>query len=208
MAVTGGDQEIDVQGALDLAHQVGEEIRTPRLRIRIPRVILLDSYEMLPRSRVRFSRLNIYARDANQCQYCGKAFSTKELTLDHVVPRVQGGENSWTNLVCACVRCNAGAPFLAFDPGEGGVLCASCAQFAGRRVEPAVLELLADAGATVCQRLCLEITETAAVTNLADAAVFIGQVREAGVKVALDDFGAGASSRCWHALVCGLPCGA
>ena len=56
------------------------------------------------------------------------------------------------------------------------------------------LELFAAAGDSVCSRLCLEITETAAVTNLADAAVFIGQVRAAGVKVALDDFGAGASS--------------
>lgn len=57
-----------------------------------------------------------------------------------------------------------------------------------------VYELLAGAGLGVCERLCIEITETAAVTNLADAAVFIGRVRAAGVKVALDDFGAGASS--------------
>ncbi len=57
-----------------------------------------------------------------------------------------------------------------------------------------VYELFAEVGPSVCSRLCLEITETAAVTNLADAAVFIGQVRAAGVKVALDDFGAGASS--------------
>lgn len=57
-----------------------------------------------------------------------------------------------------------------------------------------VYQRLADAGPAVCSRLCLEITETAAVTNLADAAVFIGQVRAVGVKVALDDFGAGASS--------------
>lgn len=56
------------------------------------------------------------------------------------------------------------------------------------------LELFSAAGAAACSRLCLEITETAAVTNLADAAIFIGQVRAAGVKVALDDFGAGASS--------------
>ncbi|MBX9833881.1 MAG: EAL domain-containing protein, partial [Burkholderiaceae bacterium] len=56
------------------------------------------------------------------------------------------------------------------------------------------LELFAAAGATACSRLCLEITETAAVTNLADAAIFISQVRAVGVKVALDDFGAGASS--------------
>ncbi len=56
------------------------------------------------------------------------------------------------------------------------------------------LALFSAAGAATCSRLCLEITETAAVTNLADAAIFIGQVRAAGVKVALDDFGAGASS--------------
>ncbi len=56
------------------------------------------------------------------------------------------------------------------------------------------VDKLAEAGPRICQRLCFEITETAVVTNLADAARFIQQVREAGVRVALDDFGAGASS--------------
>jgi diguanylate cyclase (GGDEF)-like protein/PAS domain S-box-containing protein len=56
------------------------------------------------------------------------------------------------------------------------------------------LDLLARAGPRLCRALCLEITETAAVTNIADAAVFIDQVRAFGVKVALDDFGAGAAS--------------
>jgi len=56
------------------------------------------------------------------------------------------------------------------------------------------LEILTDAGAELCRRLCLEITETAAVTNMADASVFIDQVRALGVRIALDDFGAGASS--------------
>jgi diguanylate cyclase len=56
------------------------------------------------------------------------------------------------------------------------------------------LELLARAGPQVCGALCLEITETAAVTHIADAAAFIDQVRACGVKVALDDFGAGAAS--------------
>ncbi len=50
------------------------------------------------------------------------------------------------------------------------------------------------AGRDVCERVCLEITETAAVTNMADAGEFIGQVRALGVRIALDDFGAGASS--------------
>lgn len=56
------------------------------------------------------------------------------------------------------------------------------------------MEALAAAGPEVCRRLCLEITETVAVTNLADAAVFIEEVRRLRVRVALDDFGAGASS--------------
>ena len=56
------------------------------------------------------------------------------------------------------------------------------------------LELLGKAGPRLCGALCLEITETAAVTNIADAALFIDQVRACGVKVALDDFGAGAAS--------------
>jgi diguanylate cyclase (GGDEF)-like protein/PAS domain S-box-containing protein len=56
------------------------------------------------------------------------------------------------------------------------------------------IDLLASAGRSVCQRICLEITETAAVMNMADAASFIQHVRTLGVQVALDDFGAGASS--------------
>ncbi|MFL6625577.1 MAG: EAL domain-containing protein [Vitreoscilla sp.] len=56
------------------------------------------------------------------------------------------------------------------------------------------LDLLANAGPALCGALCLEITETAAVTNIAEAAAFIDQVRAFGVKVALDDFGAGAAS--------------
>jgi len=54
--------------------------------------------------------------------------------------------------------------------------------------------VLEEAGPSICHLLCLEITETAAITNLADASMFIHQLRQVGVRVALDDFGAGASS--------------
>lgn len=56
------------------------------------------------------------------------------------------------------------------------------------------LDLLMTAGPAVCRCLCLEITETVAVTHVADAGAFVDQVRALGVRVALDDFGAGASS--------------
>ena len=56
------------------------------------------------------------------------------------------------------------------------------------------IDTLTEAGTQVCHRLCLEITETAAVTHMADASLFIDQVRALGVRIALDDFGAGASS--------------
>jgi len=74
--------------------------------IRVPRVILLVAYDRVPRRYVRFSRFNIYARDQNRCQYCGRQFQRAELNLDHVVPRSQGGTSVWDNVVCSCHRCN------------------------------------------------------------------------------------------------------
>jgi 5-methylcytosine-specific restriction endonuclease McrA len=45
-------------------------------------------------------------RDNYTCQYCGAQPSKSNLTIDHVVPRVRGGDTSWENLVCACKSCN------------------------------------------------------------------------------------------------------
>ena len=81
-------------------------VRTPHLDIAVPKIIRLFGYDRLPLQQVKLNRRNIYARDSNRCQYCGKHFATRELTIDHVVPRVQGGEHTWKNLVCACVPCN------------------------------------------------------------------------------------------------------
>lgn len=81
-------------------------VRTANSEIQVPRVIRLLDYEKLPRQTVKFNRRNIFARDHNQCQYCGKKFSTTDLSLDHVVPRSQGGQATWENIVCACINCN------------------------------------------------------------------------------------------------------
>ncbi|MCB9844772.1 MAG: HNH endonuclease [Phycisphaeraceae bacterium] len=82
-------------------------VRTVGLEIPVPRIIRLLGYDRLPRQEVRLNRRNLFARDRNMCQYCGKHFTTAELSIDHVVPRIMGGKDSWDNLVCACIRCNA-----------------------------------------------------------------------------------------------------
>ena len=81
-------------------------VSTVNLQIAVPRIIRLFFYDRLPKNKVKFNRRNIFARDKNQCQYCGKKFTTKELSLDHVLPRSQGGPSSWKNIVCACLKCN------------------------------------------------------------------------------------------------------
>lgn len=84
-----------------------EWVRTVRMDIAVPRIIRLLGYDRLPDQRVKLNRRNLFARDRNRCQYCGHFFPTSELSIDHVVPRSQGGPDTWENLVCACVRCNA-----------------------------------------------------------------------------------------------------
>jgi 5-methylcytosine-specific restriction endonuclease McrA len=49
---------------------------------------------------------NIFARDGSKCQYCGRKFATQDLSLDHVLPRSQGGKSTWDNIVCCCIKCN------------------------------------------------------------------------------------------------------
>lgn len=81
-------------------------ISTVSFKIRVPRVILLLMFDRLPKKEVKFTRHNIFERDRNMCQYCGKVFDRKDLNLDHVVPRDRGGPTTWENIVCSCIPCN------------------------------------------------------------------------------------------------------
>lgn len=81
-------------------------IRTVRFQIAVPRIVRLLGYDKLPRVGVKLNRRNIFARDHNHCQYCGKKSPASELSIDHVTPRSLGGATTWENVVCACTRCN------------------------------------------------------------------------------------------------------
>jgi 5-methylcytosine-specific restriction endonuclease McrA len=71
----------------------------------VPSVIRLASMVRRPhRSGRKLTRLEVFRRDQHTCQYCGR--QSRQLTLDHVVPRYRGGEHSWENVVSACVPCN------------------------------------------------------------------------------------------------------
>jgi 5-methylcytosine-specific restriction endonuclease McrA len=81
------------------------EIRTVTRSFAYPAVIRLAQYKHIPYKGVLLNRANLFRRDRGQCQYCG---STRQLTIDHVIPRSKGGKSSWNNLVTACSRCNVG----------------------------------------------------------------------------------------------------
>ena len=70
------------------------------------RVIRLVNYIRIPFRKImsqKPTRSMIYERDEHTCQYCG---SKKHLSIDHVIPRCRGGEDTWENLVVACSSCN------------------------------------------------------------------------------------------------------
>ena len=70
----------------------------------VPSVIRLACMIKRPRPRRRLNRLEVFSRDQFICQYCGK--ESRQLTLDHIVPRYRGGEHTWENVVSACIPCN------------------------------------------------------------------------------------------------------
>src|SRR5690606_34575218 len=74
-------------------------IRTNSFQLRVPEVITLTTYDRVPTNSVTFSRRNVFKRDRFTCQYCGSQPGSSELTIDHVVPRAQGGTSSWDNCV-------------------------------------------------------------------------------------------------------------
>lgn len=105
----GGYRTLNFQQWRDLsvAHPEADgSINTVSFRIRVPRVILLMGFDRFPKKEVKFTRHNLFERDRNTCQYCGRVFDRRDLNLDHVIPRDRGGPTTWENIVCSCIPCN------------------------------------------------------------------------------------------------------
>ncbi|MFF8385195.1 HNH endonuclease [Streptomyces kanasensis] len=112
-----------LQGKAVVEHaHPGLRVRAAAVELPVPRVIRLCRYVRVPfRRHAPWSRRGVLARDQHRCAYCGRRAST----VDHVVPRSQGGADSWLNTVASCAADNhrkadrtpeeAGMPLL-FQP--------------------------------------------------------------------------------------------
>ena len=81
-----------------------EQIHSIYFSLPLPSVIKLKHYARIRRKEIVLSRKNILRRDNHTCQYCG--VRSVPMTIDHVISRKKGGEDTWDNLVAACVPCN------------------------------------------------------------------------------------------------------
>ena len=69
-----------------------------------PSVLRLRYHVKRPLPELKLSRRSIFARDNYTCQYCG--VQSRDLTIDHIMPKRHGGGLQWENLVACCRRCN------------------------------------------------------------------------------------------------------
>ena len=91
-------------GKADMVANGRGYLHTVSLVIPRPSVIRLELQVRRPRPHVKLTRREVFRRDNFTCQYCGRREG--RLTVDHVVPRYQGGLHTWTNVVAACPVCN------------------------------------------------------------------------------------------------------
>ncbi|MGW5865695.1 HNH endonuclease [Streptomyces sp. NPDC055239] len=121
------------KAVVEQAHP-GLRVRAAAVEIPVPRVIRLCRYVRVPfRRRAPWSRRGVLVRDQHRCAYCGR----RATTVDHVVPRAQGGADTWLNTVASCAMDNhrkadrtpeeAGMPLLRqpFEPTPAGAMLLS-----------------------------------------------------------------------------------
>jgi len=94
-------------GKIEVVEQLDDQnIRSVSVIFKMPAVVRLINMFRRPRKRIRYRKQNVFARDRWTCAFCGAKKNASELTVDHVVPRAQGGKTEWSNVVTACAPCN------------------------------------------------------------------------------------------------------
>jgi len=106
-----------LRGRAETVENSRGEIRSVCQVFQIPSVIRLACVVNRPHQQRKLTKIEVFNRDHYTCQYCGR--QTKELTLDHVIPRGRGGEHTWENIVSACIPCNRRKG--GRTPGEAGM---------------------------------------------------------------------------------------
>ena len=94
-------------GKVEVLEEYDEDIKSPTFAMKAPSVVRLKRPIGGMKRGVKFSRINVFARDDFRCQYCGAKRTIGDLNYDHVVPRVQGGKTVWENIVTSCYDCNS-----------------------------------------------------------------------------------------------------
>jgi len=87
-----------------IAAHDGKRVSSVSVTMPFPSIVRLSVFVRVPHKKIILSRKNILRRDGHRCQFCGRG--DLPLTVDHVIPLSRGGEDTWENLVCACVQCN------------------------------------------------------------------------------------------------------
>jgi 5-methylcytosine-specific restriction endonuclease McrA len=85
------------------SHQT-RQVHSVSMAMPFPSIVRLSFYVRVPFKKIILSRKNILRRDGHRCQFCGRG--DVPLTVDHVMPISRAGEDTWENLVAACVKCN------------------------------------------------------------------------------------------------------
>jgi 5-methylcytosine-specific restriction endonuclease McrA len=92
-----------LRGTADTVAPMGETWSAGSVSVEVPAVIRLRRYVAVPYQRsVPLSRRAVFMRDDHRCQYCGRSAEN----IDHVIPKVLGGQHRWENVVASCRRCN------------------------------------------------------------------------------------------------------
>jgi 5-methylcytosine-specific restriction endonuclease McrA len=92
-------------GKVEVLHDRGR-IASPTIEFPLPSIVRMLYFIRHRKKRVALTKKSVLLRDDYTCGYCSKRGDRSSMTIDHVIPRRQGGRAEWSNLVAACVECN------------------------------------------------------------------------------------------------------